>query len=301
MSEWGRLVVTWTGWDGSVWTLSDPSQNVFLSRGDLRGLSFPPFNRFTSTSPLIAGSRYRGGRTDERDVFWPIVVSADSSDEFLAVNRAFRRTLDPEKLGTWTVTTPGGESRSVKLRHVPEDVGYDVDPVKFGRQVYGVRMVAEQPFWAGAPIKRSWYETAPPPGLYAGPGVLNFAPGSSFDTASIPNPGDVEVYPVWTVKGPSTNIVLGVDGKLIELPTTLGQFDYRVIDTRPDQLIVRDGEPIPGVYGPNEMTYELGAVEFGAIPPGADVPLTVQVTGGSSAGSRTNVWLQITPLDYEAI
>ena len=194
------------------------------------------------------------------------------------------------------MTQPSGEYRYVRLRHVPDDVTYDHDPVAFGWQTYGVRLVAEQPYWAGPTVSRSWLTAAAPATLLAGPGVVNIAPGSTMDTASIPNPGDVPAWPTWTIRGPSTSVIVGVGDKVIEIPVTLAVNEFRFIDTRPDQLRMTDGLAFPG-YEPNDLTYELAAVEFAAVPPG-ETPLTIEVVGG--VAGQTFVGASIIPLYYEA-
>jgi len=145
--EWSGMVMKWVGWDGSEWTISDPSQGVVLLSG-VRGLNMPPTKRHTSTSPALHGSRRRGWITDEREVFWPVKVFSDGgSAEWLAHERAFWRTMHPDKPGVWSVTQPSGETRTLTAVY-DNDGGqeFDVIPSLTGWMNYGVYLAAEQPF-----------------------------------------------------------------------------------------------------------------------------------------------------------
>ena len=64
------VAMTWTGGDGSSWDLTRRSDGVWLMPG-FRGLRMPPLDRFVSDSPSVDGSRWRGNRVLEREVFWP--------------------------------------------------------------------------------------------------------------------------------------------------------------------------------------------------------------------------------------
>ena len=71
--NWQGMLMTWTGWDGSVWSIADRDSGALLLAGT-RGLTLPPSRRIVDTSPAVAGSLHRGSVTDEREVFWPIKI-----------------------------------------------------------------------------------------------------------------------------------------------------------------------------------------------------------------------------------
>src|SRR5699024_2008381 len=99
----------------------DPKSGVRLMRG-VRGLTQPPRVRYTSQSAGVSGSRSRGGRTTEREVFWPTrVYAGDSSAAWLDYDRAWWQSLNPRRTGVWRVTRPDGSWRELVCRPVSDD------------------------------------------------------------------------------------------------------------------------------------------------------------------------------------
>ena len=94
------LQMTWTGGNGSVWSLDRRSgSGVYLLAGT-RGLHLPQGTRFRDTSPGAHGSQHRGTIWHEREVFWPLKMWHDGpGPEFMARDRAFWETLDPDLPG----------------------------------------------------------------------------------------------------------------------------------------------------------------------------------------------------------
>ena len=287
---WVGMSPTWTGFDGSVWSLSDPAGGVVLTRGGIRGLSMPPVVRFTPlSSPALHGTRNRGFKVDERDVFWPLYVwSTVGSAAWVAKDRAFWATMRPDQTGTWSVSTPDGASRTLTCRFKDDgNNAFDMLPGRTGWAVYGVNLVAEAPFWMGAPIVRSWTATPvlfpPYPAVGANsPYVLYFSSGRTFSTATARNLGDVEAWPVWTVAGPFTSAAVGVGGQQVVIPFTLTAGQSVTLNSDPSAFTAtrEDG---------TDVTALLGQAQWSSVPPGSEVPLNLNLVG---AGTVT---LKLTP------
>lgn len=274
---WDGLRPTWTGWDGSVWDLSDRASGVLLARGGTRGLSMPPVRRYASAGPAVAGSRYRGNIAEEREVFWPLHVLSSPGEAFASLERDFWRTMHPDRQGTWTITAPDGSSRYLRLRFVDDGAhAFDVLPVKFGRATYGITLVAEQPFWEGAPTVRRFEPGAAVP-FYSPTGAYIFAlsPDTVTANADIDNPGDVDSWPTYLIEGPTTTVSVGVDGRLVEVPFALLAGETLTIDTDPTAQTAIDQDGV-------ERTSDLGAADFAPVPPGSSVPLDVDIVGTGS-------------------
>ena len=286
----GISAMTWTGWDGSEWDLLG-SNGVALTAG-ARGMSMPPVDRFTSTSPALAGSRWRGSRTLEREVFWPLFVYNDGgSQAWVEHDRAFWRTMDPTRPGLWSVTHPDGTIRTLVCRFVDDGDGvFDRDPSAAGWAVYGVTLVAEQPYWQGTPVTQTWKTVSPVSFFGAGSGGPPFtiSPGSSLAKASINNPGDVDAYPLYTITGPVDSVSVGYAGNVVQLGA-IADGQTRIVDTRPDRLTVKDQNGV-------DRWSELGAsANFDApLPPGNPISLSLAMVG---AGTVT---ASIIPLYYRA-
>ena len=293
--NWLGMSMSWRGWDGSEWALSDPSTGSVLLAGT-RGLTLPPTSRVVDSSPARAGSRHRGSVTSEREVFWPIkIFHGDGSLEWVARDRAFRRTLDPDRPGVWTVTQPSGESRSLTL-HFDNEGGqaFDTIPSLIGWAHYGFYLVAEQPFWVGDPVTRSWAADTPLPFFDpTGPQIVNLASGHKLASATLDNPGDVESYPRWYIDGEVGTATVGVDGQVVNVPFAIAAGECLVIESDPDLIgatlyevtaegaALKPAERVVGVHliNPVDKTPELGEADFAAIPDGEAVPLTLAMTG----------------------
>src|SRR4029453_10817318 len=71
--------VTWTGWDGSVWNLTDPDGGVVLLVEGVEGLHLPPFKQWTRQSPAVPGQVFTGAIAEPRKVVLPVLLFTDGS------------------------------------------------------------------------------------------------------------------------------------------------------------------------------------------------------------------------------
>jgi hypothetical protein len=283
---------TWQAWDGTVWDLSSGRSGVYLKAG-VRGMTMPTMIRYTQKSPAVAGSIYRGTIPDERDVLWPLKVFRNSgSQDWINHNRAFWRTMHPEKTGTWVVTQPGGEYRTLTCRFVDDgqfawagDV--EVDPELAGFANYGISLVAEQPYWQGAPISINWSPAASRPFFSTSGSVFGISSSNAVFGARISNPGSVDAWPVWTVRGPFTSATVGVGNDTVTLPFTVAAGHWVQIDTDPTVQTAFDDLGV-------DRTPDLGSVDFAQVPPGDPSDLNVTMAGSGS------VDVTITPSYYTA-
>ena len=301
-----RVQHVWTGWNGARYELSNPDGGVFFTQSGLRGLTMPPFRRFTSSSPALAGTRYRDSQADERTIFWPLYLYFDgNSSDWGEFDAGFWKTMNPRRPGVWSVTTPHAGTRTLRCRYDSDgDQGYDRDPFVFGWAGYGVNLVAEQPFWQGAPIRRSWM-AGPATSFLPGTGTIFISPGSSTANAVITNPGDEPSWMTWIAVGPfDAGTSVGIGTRQIPLPA-VGVGRALTIDTSPDRLIALeydvtyDIDGYPALNGePDERTDELGlAADFAPIPEGAEVRLDISLASPSPAA---RVFGYLTPYYHRA-
>ena len=289
--------MTWTGWDGSEWAISDSRSGVVLMAGT-RGLTLPPSQRLVTTSPARPGSRHEGSVTSEREVFWPLkVFHGDGSLAWVERDRAFRRTLDPDRPGVWSVTQPSGEIRRLTCNFDNEgNQAFDTIPSLVGWARYGIYLAAEQPYWVGDPVVKSFAGVAPPDPFFPVPGsgeVVNIAPGYSVSTAAMDNPGDVESYPRWFIEGPATSASVGVGDVVVDVPFEVPSGKCLVIESDPDVIgatmydvtvagmDLKPSERVIGVdlINPVDKTTELGEADFAPIPAGSQIPLSLTLVG----------------------
>lgn len=269
---------TWTGWDGSTWDLNDVEGGVFLTDAGVRGLKNPRAERWVTQSPTTHGSRRRGGRFTEREVHWNIALFGDSSREWLDLEEAWWSTLDVDMPGQWTVTVPGRAPRSLRCRFVDDgDHAYDIDPVGEGWAVYGINLIAEDPFWRSSPVRRAWTTAEAKPFIDPdGSPPFNIASGAVLASAQVANPGDLEAWPTWTATadpdgGGVSSVTVGVAGQSVSFTQPIAPGQTLEIRTDPaDQRAFLDEVEVTGL---------LSTYDFAAIPAGAAVPLQLAMTG----------------------
>ena len=290
VSRWMPYVMSWEGSDGSVWDLSDPRSGIVMLRDGVTGMHFPGWDRYTSDSPALPGSRFRGTRVLPRDVTWAIhLYSDESSVDWVERDRAFWRSFDPNVPGTWSVTSPDGQTRRLPCRLISAgDYEYGHSGSFKGWATYPVNLVADDPFWLGSDVSRSWSagelveffdpDDSPP---------FHISQKSSYDDAVMTNPGDVAAWPVWTVVGPSVDAVVTVDGGQLGLPD-LSEGQTLVIDTDPARgTAVLDGvEDVSGLVLPWDPR---------PVPAGGEVPVSVEMS------QLAELHCRVTPKFYRAI
>jgi len=282
----------WFGWDGSVWDLGDRAGGVVFADGGASGFHTPPFEHHRTTSPALSGSKWRGVRTEERPVDWNLLVWSDNdSAEWRARDAGFNKTLRPDKTGVWEHTTPDGERRYLTLRYEGgEMVSLEKgDPHKAGYSLYQLQFIAEDPYWHGEEILRSWQPTSGSPGTSffgtSGGPDFTIVPSSDISSASVPNPGDVSAWPIWTLIGPLTGINIQFNGGTLVAPdVAAGQ--TLVINTDPRvATATRNGADVMGL---------MDTWDPRALPAGAETGVSVTVSGVGT------VRLSLVPRYYRA-
>lgn len=272
-----------TTWEGFQWDTSDYTSGVFLTAESVVAFGMPPVERRVTSAATEPGSRYRGHRVAERPGVLPLFVYSDAgSVDWVERDSAFWRGMRPGETFTLSVQAAGQSVRHLTLRFDGDDAGYSADPTVRGWAAYAVEVVAEDPFWRGDPVVRTWTPVAPQP-FFGGNGGGGFGPpfyissSSTLAGATIDNPGDVEGYTVWQVDavgGDVSTVTVGVGDRLITAPFVIPDGVSLTIDPRPGPR----GKSAYDSTGARR-TAELSARDFAAIPPGRSVPLSLNMTG----------------------
>jgi hypothetical protein len=178
---------------------------------------------------------------------------------------------------TYTVTLPGVGVFSLACRFNGQPLPFDVSCAVQGFAEYDVALVAdEHPYWQGDPIT-ALFTTATTADFIPGGGGPPFtiSQGSTMSSASITNPGDVPVWPVWTFMDSFTSISTTVGGSTVGVVPDLVAGDVLVIDTDPRaQSATLNGTRVRGILSPHD---------FAPIQAGATMPITFAWTGTGSA------------------
>lgn len=211
ISPWRGLTHTLIGSNGDSVELSNMDSGIILYHADVVGLGMPKYEVYRAGGPALAGSRYRGTRALERPVDLSILVMHDeSTDGFLETDRRVWDLIgDPSLPVVWRVQTPDGDMRELTMRYAETDDAFARDPLFDGWVLYQVSFVADDPYWYGPPVSKTWTATEAEDFFIAAPD-----PGDMFfiskalttETVIIENEGDVDAWVVWTASGELSNL-----------------------------------------------------------------------------------------------
>lgn len=278
---WQGVTLEWEGHDGSLWDLTTGNGGAVLDTafGEIEGLHEPRITKFTSESYAIPGNRVLGYRAVARDVFWPVLIYADSSDQWNDTYGRFFRSIHPQREGIWRATY-AGKTRTLRLTGVYDRPGGSaLSPHTIGWARYGVQLEASQPYWEGAPVSAGPWKGADPQNFFGGDGSPSGATpfviskSQTIGSATITNPGDVPAYPVWTITGELDDVEVGIGDAVIS-PPDVNSGDTLIIDTNPRNVQAA----LDGV----NVSATVGFLDLEPIPPGESVPVHVQGTGAGS-------------------
>jgi hypothetical protein len=278
-------LVTLTGADGTVWDLN--SGPVQLNAG-ARLFNMGAVTHWSRRSPAIDGARRTGMRTDEKELLLPISTTGTDWNDWRATDTAFFRSIAPENEALLTVIAPDAVTKSMRVRLSTDgDDPDDFDPLLLSRKSYpNLEMTAFNPFWEGDPVEVSFQVNDPVPWLEPpGPPIYLNPPGLN-DNATISNPGDVIAWPDFIIAGQNTGFTVGVGDGVVSSSAVFGTGSVITVMSHPTKRMVVDEDG-------NRINALMDKRSFAAIPPGAEVPMRLAVTG---YGPDTEVTVRLVPL-----
>lgn len=284
--------VTLTGTDGQVWELNDPASPVQLV-GGVGGLHLPKVsNRWQSTARQ-SGGRYKDSITDSRQFDLTVMVGDPqppfrTGDPWRDLDARFWSGLRHDDSATLRVN--GSRSLTFRLDDDNEQ-DFAKDPALSGKAVYTISCIADRPEWRGTTTTTTYDFDVDAPSNYYGGGLgppFTISAPSLNRTAYVSNPGDLPVYPVWTITGPAAiGARVGVADRVIALPFALLAGQQVVIDTEAATII--DG------HNGDNLWQAMGStpLDFAPIPAASGVPIVIGLDS-PDAGSAIDITL--TPL-----
>lgn len=226
--------VTWTDAQGRITVLSDDSNGWVLQPG-ATGFDMPTYQSYSDESPEIDGNFVRQIRAQARTLMLPIAVFSDvSRGDFLLKKRGLRRSLNPKLgMGTLEITEVDGTSRSIGAYYQSGGEGDEaLDSGGMRYQMVALTFTCPSPFWIGDPVHRDFQVAQS--GTFFPILPLQVADSQVLGDVFVTNDGDDVAYPVWTIRGPATSVVLTnvTSGQSLTLSQSLTSGDTVVIDTR---------------------------------------------------------------------
>jgi hypothetical protein len=200
------------------------------------GRHMPPVLLDERPVPGSHGSRFRGCRFDAASPIIPILIDGASHEAYLQELRDVASALNPDKgVGKLRATSDVG----VREQTAIYEAGLDHPENAPAYGVAAVMFRAFDPFW---------YDTATVIGTFTTGTAAAFFPilpirlasSEVFASATLANSGDVEAWPIWTITGPGSGLVLRNDttGKTLALGYTIDAGEVVTIDTSPGEKTV---------------------------------------------------------------
>jgi hypothetical protein len=243
---------------------------------DGRGL--PPVSFEETPNRIGSGSVLTLLRSDARTLMVPVIVTGD----IRTVLRDASKVLNPELGdGRLVAQVDAEDERELVCRYVGGLHWVEAQPNGM-KQVASFR--AFDPFWQDTEdATYAWAKGNSDPWLPFPP--VQAVADDFFAEDDIDNTGDVEAWPVWTITGPTTEVILTnlTTGRALKVVVALTEVETLVVDTRPSSKTVVDQS------GANRFaTLDFTVDDLFPFAPGTNA-LNIAVTGANDA--TTNVAL----------
>jgi hypothetical protein len=279
--------VTWTSASGRVTSLSDFESwhsGAMIMPG-VAGIGLPDYTYYSDQSPTFDGSVVRGVRAGSRQITLPIHIWAMDRPSCLERFHRLARDFHPgaRTPGVLTFIEANGSSRRIEAFYAEGMSGEDDDD-RWGRHwmTFVLVFTAPSPWFLGED-KTLTFRTGNEEDMFFPLPPWKVRDSQVLGSLEIVNLGEVDTYPVWTIKGPATAATLTntTTGESFVLTRTLTDSDIAVIDTR-------EGIKSASLNGSTNLWPDLNsAAVLWPLRPGSNsVSLNV---AGASEGSHVQV------------
>jgi hypothetical protein len=238
------LVVEWIDAENQVTYLHD-WVNIWALKGwrDFFGM---PTAINSYEVPLLPGERFSSVELKPREVDLPLQILETSRSGFIEKMRELVSAFNPDKgEGRLRIRHAGHAARELKCRYLR---GLEGDGGAKGWGPQSARVVitlrASDPFWYAPDAVSSQFVWGEPATFFPFfPLSLNASP--TFDDV-LTNDGDHTAWPVWTIQGPGTTLILTNEttGYSLEAALALTAGQIVTIDTRPGVKTVKDSDDV---------------------------------------------------------
>lgn len=253
----------------------------------VKGLHMPPIRRVHQAVADVPGTRLMALEHDMRSFDLPIAIRGGSEEELRALMRAWRQRFDPRRGDSQLiVTTLDGLLLALTCRYAQ---GLEVDESSqsgrsAGFQPAVLTFEADDPYWYDVGEQtQSWVVGGTIPTWFQSGNILPIVLGASSlsGETTLDVGGEVQTWPIWTIAGPASGIVVAnlTTGQTFGWGSTLVDTDVLTVDTRPGiKQVLLNGGPAQDAL----TSYDLWPLVTGA----NDVQVSVS---GATAGSQVSV------------
>ncbi|MGW1546607.1 phage tail protein [Streptomyces sp. NPDC002346] len=296
MPDVGYASITYIDPSGTRWPMTDTTLEWYALADGVSGLGAAPYTLTSDPHPR-GGARLRHVQAQPRTIVWPVLVKGTDHVVFTtnwrSLARAFTRTLR-DGPGVLEVARPDGRVRRISVYYSDgwDGRGQQATGITWDSAV--VTLWCEDPYWVDAmpvPVRR---ETgAQVDYLVPYPSV---SPGQVLGTTTVTNPGDVEVWPTWSITGPASVITFTRENTAPPgQPDNSAAFTLDMADTVHGPLLA--GETVTVSTDPPRVRSGTGenligglnwpAAVLWSLPPG-ETPVVFQLDG-AAAGSAVDL------------
>lgn len=280
-----REQVIWVDVDGGQIDLNDWVHTICTR--EQKGVWAPPFTLQSAKTPLSEGSQFRSVVVGERGVDLKQFLRSNSRDELITMLRDLTWRMNPLRGEGQLKFINGTETRILYCR--PEGIK-DISDRNLTAELV-LAFTANDPFLyddtssvivftTGETTTSTFFSTTSFLPLHLTRSVV-------YSAQSVSNPGDADVYPVWTILGPGLSIQLinNRTGKILSLGSLeLISGQELIIDTR-------IGKKTITVDGENAFNYLTDLSSLWPLLPGAN---SIQIEMSGSSG-ESSINLEFTP------
>lgn len=262
-----------------VWIDPDGASTTLDVEWDVEGRGTPPIEFIEDEIPGQAGGRLREARHGIRELTLPIWLTEPSETALRTTLRDLEFAMDPTRGdGKIRVTGPGGDQRELVCRYaegleLDERLGSTAGPLA---QKAVLVLRAWDPYWQAIADTVEGPFTISTAATFFPFFPLRLSSSEVFADITVDNDGDVLTWPVWTITGPGSSIIVrnlttGKFTSVTDPDVTLTAGEAVTIDTRPGRKAVtkQDGTSLfPNLTedsslwllqrGPNSVRLEMG-------------------------------------------
>ncbi|MEV7871512.1 phage tail protein [Streptomyces sp. NPDC088124] len=286
--EVGYSSVTYIDPTGTRWPMTDLTADWYTLAEGVSGLGAAPYVLTSDPHPR-GGARLRHVQPQPRTIIWPVLVKGSDhtsfTDNWRALGRAFTRTLH-EGPGTLEIARPNGRIRQIRVYY---QEGWDGQ----GRTATGITWdSAVLTLWCEDP----YYVDAAPVSVHRETGALvdylvpypSVSSSQVLGATTVMNPGDVDVWPTWTITGPATLITFIREDTGESFALDMTETSHGALLSGETVTISTDPPSVRSATGDNWI----GALNWPqavlwSLPPGG-CPVTFQLDG-SGPGSAVDL------------
>lgn len=271
--------ILWTSADGRTTNLTDWTSGYMHLGEGTTGLRSPTYGMTTDQFAGFDGVTVQAVRAEARPLTVGMLLDGPTREEFRVKARQLVRDMRPKSgMGTLTVANEVGDQRSIGCYYtggLEGDMAKSVSGVGT-RWRFVLQLMAPDPWFLGDEQTIRFGLGAPVPFFPIPPVTLSASTVQGQFSVDLSDM-DAPAFPVWTVTGPGSDLVLRNEssGRQLSVGVALGVGESLTIDTRPNRESVRLGT------GVNAMPLVSGYPDLWPLVDGFN-SLSVTLTGATA-------------------